>query len=84
MAPLVAVSEIRVGRERLPPDGETSLLPSRHAPITLRFAALSFLDEAATTFRYRLAGLSDSWTVAEPGQTEMTYGALGAGTTSSR
>ena len=56
--PLVAVSEVRVGRERLPSTGDV-VLPSRHSPLTLRFAALSFLDEAATTFRYRLAGL---WT----------------------
>lgn len=76
--PLVAVSEIRLGRERLPP-GRDLLLPFRHAPLTLRFAALSFLDEGATTFRYRLSGLSDAWTAAEPGQAEMTYGALAAG-----
>lgn len=78
VAPLVTVSEIRIGPGRLPPDRKV-LLPARHAPITFRFAALSFLDEAATKFRYRLAGLSDAWTAAEPGQTEMTYGALGAG-----
>lgn len=76
--PLVAVSEIRVGSERLPA-GRDLRLPARHEPLTIRFAALSFLDEAATVFRYRLAGLSDSWTAAEPGQTETTYGALGAG-----
>lgn len=76
--PLVAVSEIRLGTQRLPPGGNV-LLPYRHAPLTIRFAALSFLDEGATTFRYRLAGLSDSWTAAEPGQTEMTFGALAAG-----
>jgi diguanylate cyclase (GGDEF)-like protein len=55
------------------------VLPSKHLPLTLRFAALSFLDEGATSFRYRLAGLSDSWTVAGPGQAETTYGALGPG-----
>ncbi|MBK6403765.1 MAG: diguanylate cyclase [Holophagales bacterium] len=76
--PLVAVSEIRLGRVRLPP-GRDLVLPFRHAPLTLRFAALSFLDEGATTFRYRLSGLSDGWTAAEPGQAETTYGALGAG-----
>lgn len=76
--PLVAVSEIRVGSERLPV-GREVLLPAKHEPLTIRFAALSFLDEAATSFRYRLAGLSDSWTAAEPGQTETTYGALGSG-----
>jgi diguanylate cyclase (GGDEF)-like protein len=78
VAPLVAVSEIRIGRERHPA-GVDVVLPSEHLPITLRFAALSFLDEAATKFRYRLAGLSDSWTAAEPSQAETTYGALGPG-----
>ncbi|MBK9090625.1 MAG: diguanylate cyclase [Holophagales bacterium] len=76
--PLVAVSEIRVGKERLAREADL-LLPFRHAPVTFRFAALSFLDEGATTFRYRLTGLSDSWTAAQPGQAEMTYGALAAG-----
>jgi len=76
--PLVAVSEVRVGARRLAPGAAVSL-PSRHEPLTLRFAALSFLDEGATVFRYRLAGLSDGWTVAEQGQAETTYGALGAG-----
>ncbi len=76
--PLVAVSEIRLGKERLPL-GADLLLPFRHAPLTVRFVALSFLDEGATAFRYRLTGLSDSWTAAEPGQAEMTYGALAAG-----
>ncbi len=78
VAPIVAVTEIRVGQTRLPTDREVQL-PARHSPVTFRFAAPSFLDEAATTFRYRLAGLSDSWTAAEPGQSETTYGALGAG-----
>jgi diguanylate cyclase (GGDEF)-like protein len=76
--PLVAVSEIRVGPERVLLGREVRL-PAKHEPLTIRFAALSFLDEAATSFRYRLAGLSDSWTAAEPGQTETTYGGLGAG-----
>lgn len=76
--PLVAIPEARVGARRLAP-GEDVRLPHRHEPLTLRFAALSFLDEGATVFRYRLAGLSDTWTVAEPGQAETTYGALGAG-----
>ncbi len=76
--PLVAVTEVRVGTVALAP-GRDVVLPSKHLPLTLRFAALSFLDEGATSFRYRLAGLSDSWTVAGPGQAETTYGALGPG-----
>ncbi len=76
--PLVSISEIRVGPERVSPGGALAL-PFRHAPLAIHFAALSFLDEEATKFRYRLAGLSDSWTAAGPGQAEMTYGALGAG-----
>ena len=76
--PLVAVTEVRVGAVR-EPAGRPLVLSARHEPLTIRFAALSFLDEGATRFRYRLAGLSDSWTAAEPGQAETTYGALGAG-----
>lgn len=76
--PLVAVSEIRAGSERLSARSVVRL-PYRHEPVTFRYAALSFLDEGATTFRYRLAGLSDTWTAAEPEQKETTYGGLGAG-----
>ncbi len=76
--PLVSISEIRVGPARVSP-GVPLFLPFRHAPLAIHFAALSFLDEAATKFQYRLAGLSDTWTAAGPGQAEMTYGALGAG-----
>jgi len=76
--PLVAVSEVRVGATRVVPSRLVEL-PARHEPLTFRFAALSFLDEAATRFRYRLVGLSDSWTTAEPGQSETTYGGLGPG-----
>lgn len=76
--PLVAVSEVRVGTTRVVPSRLVEL-PARHEPLTFRFAALSFLDEVATRFRYRLVGLSDSWTVAEPGQSETTYGGLGPG-----
>lgn len=76
--PLVAVSEVRVGTTRVVPSRIVEL-PARHEPLTFRFAALSFLDEVATRFRYRLVGLSDSWTVAEPGQSETTYGGLGPG-----
>ena len=78
VSPLVAIPEVRVGAVRELPDRPLRL-PFRHDPLTVRFAALSFLDEGATRFRYRMAGLSDSWTAAEPGQTETTYGALGAG-----
>ncbi len=78
VSPLVAITEIRLGKKRIPPGGGL-LLPFRHVPLTIRFAALSFLDEGATTFRYRLAGLADSWTPAEPGQAEVTYGALAEG-----
>jgi diguanylate cyclase (GGDEF)-like protein len=76
--PLVAVTEVRVGTKRAP-QGADVVLPPRPEPVTFRFAALSFLDEGATRFRYRLAGLSETWTAAEPDQSETTYGALGPG-----
>jgi diguanylate cyclase (GGDEF) domain len=78
VTPLVAVSEVRVGATRVVPSRLVEL-PARHEPLTFRFAALSFLDEAATRFRYRLVGLSDSWIAVEPGQSETTYGGLGPG-----
>lgn len=78
VSPLVAVTEVRVGAVREAADRPV-LLAARHEPLTIHFAALSFLDEGATRFRYRLAGLSNAWIAAEPGQAETTYGALGAG-----
>ena len=55
------------------------LLPPGSDPITFRFAALSFIDEHAVRFRYRLLGLSNAWSETAPGQFETTYGGLGAG-----
>ncbi|MEO6325384.1 MAG: diguanylate cyclase [Thermoanaerobaculia bacterium] len=55
------------------------LLPPGSDPITFRFAALSFIDEHAVRFRYRLVGLSEAWSETAPGQFEITYGGLGAG-----
>jgi diguanylate cyclase (GGDEF)-like protein len=72
------VNEVLVGGR---PDAAfgTKPLPPSPGPITFRFAALTFADESAVRFRYRLAGLADAWSEAAPGQFETTWGGLPAG-----
>lgn len=76
--PPVVVDEVLVaGRRDREFAGRT--LPSAPGAITFRFSALSFTDETANRFRYRLVGLPDTWTETAPGQFETTYGGLAPG-----
>lgn len=58
-------------------DGPATLGPGRNS-LRFSFAALSFVDEASTGFRYRLVGLDDEWS---PFTTErqISYAGLPAG-----
>jgi len=47
--------------------------------LTFSFVSPTLIDEAGTRFRYRMAGLLDSWTTTELGQRSATYGALDHG-----
>jgi diguanylate cyclase (GGDEF)-like protein len=76
--PAVMLEETLVGGKHTPRFGERPV-PAGSGPITFRFAGLSFVDENALRFRYRLSGLSEEWTSSEAGQYEITYGAVPAG-----
>jgi len=53
-------------------------LPYRSGSLAFHFAGLSFQDESAVRFRYRLVGASDQW--SEPSDTSrVTYANLGHG-----
>lgn len=76
--PPADIGEVLVGGRTFPNfNGPT--LPSGSGAITFRFAALSFTDEHAVRFVYRLRGLSEEWSETAPGQFETTYGGLDAG-----
>ena len=76
--PVAALEEILVGGKPSPRFGELPV-PAGSGPITFRFAGLSFTDESAVRFRYRLGGISPEWTGSGSAQYEITYGALPAG-----
>lgn len=76
--PAVVLEETLVGGKPTARFGELPV-PAGSGPITFRFAGLSFGDENALRFRYRLIGLSEEWTNSEAGQYEITYGAVPAG-----
>lgn len=55
-----------------------TLRPSERG-FALDFAALDFLESRRWTYRYRLDGLEDAWTVAGPAQRSLTYSRLPPG-----
>jgi diguanylate cyclase (GGDEF)-like protein len=73
--PVVIEGFVVGGRE----EAGGQVLPPSPGPVSVRFAGLTFTDENATRFRYRLRGLSDDWSETRAGQRETTYGGLGAG-----
>jgi diguanylate cyclase (GGDEF)-like protein len=73
--PKVLVDTVRVGaQERYHP--RQVMVRARSGAITFSFVSPTFIDEGSTRFRYRMAGLFDSWSLTEPGQRSATYGAL--------
>lgn len=58
--PVVIERVLRAGEKPVP---SGALLPYDFGQITLEFAALSFRAESTLRYRYRLLGLSDSWSV---------------------
>jgi diguanylate cyclase (GGDEF)-like protein len=76
--PVAVIEEVLAGGRPIPRFGEAPLAAGVGG-LTFRFAGLSFADEGAVRFRYRLGGLSPDWTSSGPSQYEVTYGALPAG-----
>lgn len=75
LPPPVVIESARLDREAVAP-GER--LPYRSGSLAFRFAGLSFQDEAAVRFRYRLVGATNRW--SEPTDShQVTYANLGHG-----
>lgn len=75
LPPPVVIESARLDRETVYAGDR---LPYRSGSLTLRFAGLSFQDESAVRYRYRLIGATDRW--SDPtGNHEVTYANLGHG-----
>jgi diguanylate cyclase (GGDEF)-like protein len=73
--PPVVIESASLDRSTLAPGDR---LPYRSGSLSFRFAGLSFQDEAAVRFRYRLLGATDRW--SEPTDSpQVTYANLGHG-----
>ena len=57
--PLIAIEEVRLG-SRILDSGDR--LPYRPGSLQIRFSGLSFIDEDAVTYRYRLSDIEQDWT----------------------
>jgi len=74
--PPVVITSVKFGDRTLKPSpGMTVRYSDR--PMVVKFAGLSFLDENAIHFRYRLRGVSDAW--VDTNQREALYHNLPAG-----
>jgi diguanylate cyclase (GGDEF)-like protein len=73
--PGVVIEEVTLGGRVVEP---SERLPHRPGSLQVRFAGLSFINEDAVTFRYRLSGIENDWT--DGGNTgSVTYASLGSG-----
>lgn len=77
--PRVALLQLRLGDEELPPpEGPLALRTPHHRnTLQLRFAALSYTDQSGLRYQARLEGLDDSW-VDSPTR-EVRYAGLAPG-----
>ncbi len=73
--PRVVIEEVTLGGQ---PIKHSERLPHASGSLQIRFAGLSFLDEEAVTYRYRLSDVEKEWT--EGGNSgSVTYASLGGG-----
>ena len=74
--PPVVLTSVRFGNQAAtaPPNQE---VPYRDHSLVVTFAGLSYINEAAVRFRYRLRGLEDAW--VETSQREVRYPSLPPG-----
>lgn len=76
--PPVLLERVRIGDRTLERPEQLVVGPGQ-GPLAFVLAAPSFASESATSIRYRLIGLSESWSLSEPGQMEINFGGLGSG-----
>jgi diguanylate cyclase (GGDEF)-like protein len=72
--PPVVIEEVLLGSQGVKPHER---LPYRPGSLNIRFAGLSFVDEEAVTYRYRLRGVEPDWNEGSTGL--VTYASLGGG-----
>jgi diguanylate cyclase (GGDEF)-like protein len=78
ISPPILLERVRIGERTLERPSEFEVGPGQ-GPLAFVLAAPSFASESATRIRYRLVGLSESWSLSEPGQVEINFGGLGPG-----
>jgi diguanylate cyclase (GGDEF)-like protein len=76
-APPVVITAARWGAHPLSPGAVAPILPYEAQPLVISFAALTYNNEAAVQFRYRLGGLDPSW--VETKAREVRYANLPSG-----
>ena len=74
--PPVVITSVQFGDKTVKPSAGLTVR-YKDRPIVVRFAGLSFLDEDAVHFRYRLKGVSEAW--VDTDQREALYHTLPAG-----
>ncbi len=77
MPPPVVITAVQFGDRTLKPSPNLTVQYNDRRPMVVKFAGLSFVDEAAVHFRYRLRGVSDAW--VDTDQREVLYHNLPAG-----
>ena len=78
--PVVEISGVLVGDREHDPSAPLAVTYGRNLALTVRFFALSFLDERRVHVRHRLLGLHGDWTdLAEPSQRQVRYTGLSPG-----
>ncbi|MEW6339010.1 MAG: ligand-binding sensor domain-containing diguanylate cyclase [Acidobacteriota bacterium] len=78
LPPPILLERVRIGDRTLERPAQLEVGPGQ-GPLAFVLAAPSFACESATRIRYRLTGLSESWSLSEPGQLEINFGGLGSG-----
>ena len=76
-APPILISSVRSGNRRLPGLGPAQIANGGNGPLEFRFAAPTFLNEAAVRFQYRLEGLDETWRTTD--QRAVQYAHLSPG-----
>jgi diguanylate cyclase (GGDEF)-like protein len=59
--PPVVITAARWGEHALPASSEVPIFSYEAQPLVISFAALTYIEEAAVQFRYRLAGQDPNW-----------------------
>ena len=81
ISPVVVFTSVKFGDREISA-GSRAEVPYRDGSLQVRFAALTFAQESAITFRYRITGVTGKW--LETTQRELNYPKLPPANTRSR